>query len=215
MPKARVYELAKELGVDSKTVLNKLEAMGEFVKSASSTVEPPVARKLRNAFASNAQGNASESKKPAVPAKKPAAPAASPTPAPRATPAAPAASAAKPAAPKPARPGAVLEHPSPKPRSPASACLVRVIPASMAIVPTATLRVRRANAVRAASRLRFRDLAHSATITIPMLRRAAMATMPPMVRSRTLRAHVRVTIRSAASRACIPRLRVTFRVRIR
>jgi hypothetical protein len=109
----------------------------------------------------------------------------------------------------------VLQHPSPKPRSPASACLVRVIPASMAIVPTATLRVRRANAVRAASRLRFRDLAHSATITMPMLRRAAMATMPPMVRSRTLRAHVRVTIRSAASRACIPRLRVTFRVRIR
>ena len=53
MPKARVYELAKELGVDSKTVLNKLEAMGEFVKSASSTVEPPVARKLRNALASS------------------------------------------------------------------------------------------------------------------------------------------------------------------
>ena len=119
MPKARVYELAKELGVDSKTVLNKLEAMGEFVKSASSTVEPPVARKLRNAFASNAQGNASESKKPAVPAKKPATPAASPTPAPRATPAAPAASAAKPAAPKPARPGASKsEAPKPGQRMP-------------------------------------------------------------------------------------------------
>ncbi|WP_347054448.1 translation initiation factor IF-2 [Bifidobacterium pseudocatenulatum] len=119
MPKARVYELAKELGVDSKTVLNKLEAMGEFVKSASSTVEPPVARKLRNAFASNAQGNASESKKPAVPAKKPAVPAASPTPAPRATPAAPAASAAKPAAPKPARPGASKsEAPKPGQRMP-------------------------------------------------------------------------------------------------
>ena len=119
MPKARVYELAKELGVDSKTVLNKLEAMGEFVKSASSTVEPPVARKLRNAFASNAQGNASESKKPAVPAKKPAAPAASPTPAPHATPAAPAASAAKPAAPKPARPGASKsEAPKPGQRMP-------------------------------------------------------------------------------------------------
>ncbi|WP_430492844.1 translation initiation factor IF-2 [Bifidobacterium catenulatum] len=119
MPKARVYELAKELGVDSKTVLNKLEAMGEFVKSASSTVEPPVARKLRNAFASNAQGNASESKKPAVPAKKPAAPAASPTPAPRATPAASAASAAKPAAPKPARPAASKsEGPKPGQRMP-------------------------------------------------------------------------------------------------
>ena len=119
MPKARVYELAKELGVDSKTVLNKLEAMGEFVKSASSTVEPPVARKLRNAFASNAQSNASESKKPAAPAKKPAAPAASPTPAPRATPAAPAASAAKPAAPKPARPAASKsEAPKPGQRMP-------------------------------------------------------------------------------------------------
>lgn len=114
MPKARVYELAKELGVDSKTVLNKLEAMGEFVKSASSTVEPPVARKLRNAFASNAQSNASESKKPAAPAKKPVAPAASPTPAPRATPAAPAASAAKPAAPKPAR-SAASKSEAPKP----------------------------------------------------------------------------------------------------
>ena len=119
MPKARVYELAKELGVDSKTVLNKLEAMGEFVKSASSTVEPPVARKLRNAFASNAKGNASESKKPAAPAKKPAAPAASPTPAPRATPAAPAASAAKPSAPKPARPTASKsEAPKPGQRMP-------------------------------------------------------------------------------------------------
>ena len=39
MAKARVYELAKELGVDSKTVLEKLKDMGEFVKSASSTVE--------------------------------------------------------------------------------------------------------------------------------------------------------------------------------
>ena len=77
MPKARVYELAKELGVDSKTVLSKLEAMGEFVKSASSTVEPPVARKLRNAFASSGQGNASDSKKPGHTAKKPAEPASS------------------------------------------------------------------------------------------------------------------------------------------
>ncbi len=48
--KARVHELAKELGVESKTVLAKLKEMGEFVKSASSTVEAPVARRLRNAF---------------------------------------------------------------------------------------------------------------------------------------------------------------------
>ena len=44
MAKPRVHELAKELGVSSKVVLEKLTEMGEFVKSASSTIEPPVAR---------------------------------------------------------------------------------------------------------------------------------------------------------------------------
>jgi translation initiation factor IF-2 len=39
--KVRVYELAKELGVESKTVLSLLKDMGEFVRSASSTVEAP------------------------------------------------------------------------------------------------------------------------------------------------------------------------------
>ena len=45
--KARVHELAKELGVTSKQVLARLSEQGEFVKSASSTVEAPVARRLR------------------------------------------------------------------------------------------------------------------------------------------------------------------------
>jgi translation initiation factor IF-2 len=45
-----VYELAKELGVESKVVLAKLQDMGEFVRSASSTVEPPVVRKLKEVF---------------------------------------------------------------------------------------------------------------------------------------------------------------------
>jgi translation initiation factor IF-2 len=40
--KARVHELAKEFGLESKVVLAKLNEIGEFVKSASSTVEPPV-----------------------------------------------------------------------------------------------------------------------------------------------------------------------------
>ena len=48
--KARVHELAKELGVTSKEVLARLSEQGEFVKSASSTVEAPVARRLREAF---------------------------------------------------------------------------------------------------------------------------------------------------------------------
>ncbi|MFV8316475.1 translation initiation factor IF-2 [Mycobacterium sp. 23] len=48
--KARVHELAKELGVTSKQVLARLTEQGEFVKSASSTVEAPVARRLRESF---------------------------------------------------------------------------------------------------------------------------------------------------------------------
>ncbi|MGQ0719803.1 MAG: translation initiation factor IF-2 [Pseudonocardiales bacterium] len=53
--KARVHELAKELGVTSKEVLKKLADLGEYVKSASSTVEAPVARKLRDSFPSGTQ----------------------------------------------------------------------------------------------------------------------------------------------------------------
>ncbi|WP_373165318.1 translation initiation factor IF-2 [Bifidobacterium adolescentis] len=115
MPKARVYELAKELGVDSKTVLSKLEAMGEFVKSASSTVEPPVARKLRNAFAFSGQGNASDSKKPGHTAKKPAEPASHSMPKP-AAPSAP--KPAAPAAPKPRHAASKSDAPKPGHRAP-------------------------------------------------------------------------------------------------
>ena len=115
MPKARVYELAKELGVDSKTVLSKLEAMGEFVKSASSTVEPPVARKLRNAFASSGQGNASDSKKPGHTAKKPAEPASHSMPKP-AAPSAP--KPAAPAVPKPRHAASKSDAPKPGHRAP-------------------------------------------------------------------------------------------------
>jgi translation initiation factor IF-2 len=48
--KVRVYELAKELGVESKVVLTKLQELGEFVRSASSTIEAPVARRLVEAM---------------------------------------------------------------------------------------------------------------------------------------------------------------------
>jgi translation initiation factor IF-2 len=49
--KVRVYELAKEFGVESKAVMAKLREMGEFVRSASSTIEAPVVRRLKEAFA--------------------------------------------------------------------------------------------------------------------------------------------------------------------
>ncbi|HET7822960.1 MAG TPA: translation initiation factor IF-2 N-terminal domain-containing protein, partial [Ornithinibacter sp.] len=37
--------LAKELGVTSKVLLERLNGMGEYVKSASSTIETPVVRR--------------------------------------------------------------------------------------------------------------------------------------------------------------------------
>ncbi|MGZ4433979.1 MAG: translation initiation factor IF-2 N-terminal domain-containing protein, partial [Trebonia sp.] len=51
MAKVRVYELAKEFGVESKAVMAELEKMGEFVRSASSTIEAPVVRRLKEQFA--------------------------------------------------------------------------------------------------------------------------------------------------------------------
>jgi translation initiation factor IF-2 len=48
--KVRVHELAKEFGVPSKVVLETLKNMGEFVKTASSTVEAPVVRRLNEQY---------------------------------------------------------------------------------------------------------------------------------------------------------------------
>ncbi len=122
MAKVRVYELAKELGVESKVVMTKLNEMGEFVRSASSTVEAPVVRRLKEAFPAQAAAPAAPARKKAVPAAPtPEAPAApvetvaaaaavsAPAPAPEApaVPVAPAPAAATPeapAAPTPARP---------------------------------------------------------------------------------------------------------------
>ena len=50
MSKVRVSTLAKELGIPSKEAVAWLNANGEYVKSAASTIEAPVERKLREAF---------------------------------------------------------------------------------------------------------------------------------------------------------------------
>ncbi|MBO0610054.1 translation initiation factor IF-2 N-terminal domain-containing protein, partial [Myceligenerans salitolerans] len=80
MAKVRVYELAKELGVESKTLLAELKSAGEYVRSASSTLEAPVARRMRDKFtdAGAAKASARSGAKPAPkpgakPAPKPAA----------------------------------------------------------------------------------------------------------------------------------------------
>ena len=48
--KPRVHEIAHEYGIDSKIALAKLKDLGEYVRGVSSTIEPPVARKLRAAL---------------------------------------------------------------------------------------------------------------------------------------------------------------------
>ena len=72
MAKVRVYELAKELGLESKELLAKLAEVGEFVRSASSTVEAPVVRKLMDKFPNLVPAEAAPKAKKA-PAKKAAA----------------------------------------------------------------------------------------------------------------------------------------------
>ncbi|MFD0047396.1 translation initiation factor IF-2 [Pseudarthrobacter scleromae] len=147
MAKVRVHELAKELGITSKDAVTKLQELGEFVRSASSTIEAPVVRKLRNAFpdaapkaaapaaAPKAAAPAAEAR-PSTPAPGPAAPkapapkaeapapAAPAAPAQAAAPAAPAASApAAPAAPAPAAPSTGAKpgaRPAPKAETPAA-----------------------------------------------------------------------------------------------
>ncbi|MFE2327014.1 translation initiation factor IF-2 [Streptomyces sp. NPDC059385] len=105
MAKVRVYELAKEFGVESKVVMAKLQELGEFVRSASSTIEAPVVRKLTDAL-QGPGGNAGKSAaKPGAPRKAAPAKPGAPTPGP-----------ARPAAPKPGAPApkpVVAEAPAP------------------------------------------------------------------------------------------------------
>ena len=100
--KARVHEIAAELGIDSKRTLEKLKEIGEFVKGPSSTVEPPVVRKLKAAFAEEGIVPVPVEDKPEPkPAAKPA-----PAPAPEASPESPAPEAPAPAAESPSAPPA-------------------------------------------------------------------------------------------------------------
>ncbi|WP_075051950.1 translation initiation factor IF-2 [Gordonia malaquae] len=103
--KARVHELAKELGVPSKTVLERLKEQGEFVKSASSTVEAPVARRLRESFSGGSAGGDAPKASPKPSAAKP-------------SPAKPGVPGPKPGAPKPAAAAPAPAAPSPRPATP-------------------------------------------------------------------------------------------------
>ena len=145
MAKLRVHELAKELGITSKKLLEVLKDSGEFVKSASSTIEAPVVRKAREYMDAHPELSSNKKKsaaakpaaakpaavpapvKPAAPTPKAAAPtpaAATPAPAPKAAPAtaAPAATSASPAfSDAPASQSAVKPGPKPAPKAAAPA----------------------------------------------------------------------------------------------
>jgi translation initiation factor IF-2 len=123
--KPRVHEVAAELGVDSKVALDKLKEMGEYVKGPSSSIEPPVARKLKAAL--EAAGATAPAKPVQVAAPSaPARPApAAPAPAPAAVPA----SSSAPAAPAP------VSAPAPVTEAPAAAAPA---PVAAAAAPEAT-----------------------------------------------------------------------------
>ncbi|MGY6462520.1 translation initiation factor IF-2 [uncultured Corynebacterium sp.] len=132
--KLRVHELAKRLGVTSKELLATLKEEGEFVKTASSTIEPPVVKKMtalyeqKNGGGEEASAKDKDAAKPAGKASKPVA----------AKPAAPKPSAAKPAAPKPG--AATPAAPKPgaaKPAAPKPAAAKPAAPKPSAAKPAA------------------------------------------------------------------------------
>ncbi|WP_235833286.1 translation initiation factor IF-2 [Glaciibacter flavus] len=99
----RVHEIASELGVDSKIALDKLKELGEYVKGPSSSIAPPVARRLKAALEAAGVAHKEAAAAKAAPAPAPRKPAAPVT-------QAPAADDEAPAAPMPSAPKTVAER---------------------------------------------------------------------------------------------------------
>lgn len=143
MAKTRVHELAKEFGVESKFVLEKLKEMGEFVKSASSTVEPPVEMRFKKQYGEQLKSAAASA--PAVePETKPAKPAekAAEAPSPAAAPEAPAAAPATAAptstpAPRPGPKPGPKPAPAAEPEAPAAAAPAAPVAEPEPVAPAA------------------------------------------------------------------------------
>ena len=135
MAKLRVHELAKELGVTSKELLAHLKEQGEFVKSASSTVEAPVVRKVRDNPPAGAQAadaapakGAEKKGAPKQAAAKPGAKPGAPT---------PGSAAQKPGAPTPGPKPGQKPGPSKAGRAPASSADAAPSPRGNAPTPGA------------------------------------------------------------------------------
>ncbi|MFN8028798.1 MAG: translation initiation factor IF-2 [Dermatophilaceae bacterium] len=138
MSKIRVSALAKEVGVPSKVLLERLNEMGEYVRSASSTIEAPVVRRYNEKFPAAASAPATPPAAKAAPSA-PATP--GPVPGPRPAPARPSAPAPAPAAaaaPTPAPAKASAPAPSmPAPGARSGAAPAPAAPAASAPVTSA------------------------------------------------------------------------------
>ena len=55
MAKPRVHEIAKEFGMPSKELLAWLKDQGEYVRGASSSLEAPVVRRIREHFSAGGE----------------------------------------------------------------------------------------------------------------------------------------------------------------
>lgn len=86
MAKTRIYEIAKELGLESKEVVARAQELGLAVKTASSSLEEDDSTSLRTALAGGSKktsgGKTAEKEKPAPKAKADPKPNAEPTPEP-------------------------------------------------------------------------------------------------------------------------------------
>jgi translation initiation factor IF-2 len=137
MSKKRVHEIAKEHGLSSKELLEKLKAAGIDAKAAASSVDEAAALSALGVGGSSANGGAAGHSAPPAPGAAPTATAAPSQPkpsAPAASPAAPAPSAVSTAAPM-----ATATHSSPAPSAAAPAAAAGTATASQAppaAVPT-------------------------------------------------------------------------------
>ena len=142
MAKTRVSELAKQYGISSKEAIAKLGEIGEFVKTASSTIELPAEMKFKKAFGEEllaAQKTAEKAaEQPAEkPAAKPAAKLADKAPEPVAQEAAaPAADAPAPVKPGP-KPGPKAAPKAPEPVAEPAPAQVEEAPAATPPAPEA------------------------------------------------------------------------------
>jgi translation initiation factor IF-2 len=126
MSKKRVHEIAKEHGLSSKELLEKLKAAGVEAKAAASSVEESAALKALGAGGGSSNGGSSNG----APAAAPAAPAGSAAPAQVASPPAASAPSAPPAAPAPSPAPAQAAVAQPAAAAPPAAAGAAAPPAS-------------------------------------------------------------------------------------